>query len=243
MGVLQPVLDLVRKFKGSQTPENATVKLDKSVITEKIKETSVLADLPAPNLDAMYAHMEVLKVPEGQVVIREGTEGDYYYVLAQGRARVDRRNSAGETESVAEINEPHGFGEEALISNRTRNATVTMTSDGILLRISKEAFGEYVKKPLVKWLFQSEAQLVVSQGGRWVDTRDAGEARLNRLPEALLIPLDAIRDRAKELEKNVPYVCYCQNGRLSSTAAFLLRIRGYDAAVLRGGLQAMKGRP
>jgi len=36
------------------------------------------------------------------------------------------------------------------------------------------------------------------------------------------------------------YICYCENGRQSSTAAFLLRQRGYNVGVLRGGVQSLK---
>jgi CRP-like cAMP-binding protein len=242
MGVLQPVLDLVRRIKGSQSASKSTVKLDKDLIIAKMRETSLFADLPAPNIEAAFAHMEVLRVSAGQVVIREGTEGDFYYLLAEGTARITRAGPGGAVKVVAELKEPHGFGEEALISNRSRNATVTMTSDGILVRLSKDAFGEHVKKPLLEWLFPREAQARVAEGARWLDVRDPGDTMRDKMQDALAIPLEQIRERAGELERGVTYVCVCQNGRLSSTAAFLLRQRGFAVAVLRGGRQAMDAR-
>lgn len=242
MGVLQPVLDLVRRIKGSEPTGKTRIELDKAAVLRTIRETSLFAGLPAENVEAMYAHMEVVEAADGQVVIREGTEGDYFYILAQGRASITRRSAEGKRTTVADVAAPHGFGEEALISNRPRNATVTMTGAGVLVRLSKAAFNDYVKKPFLEWLFPSEALARVSQGARWLDTRDAGPFPPEPLAGAVVIPLEQIRERCCELDRAVPYVCYCQNGRLSSTAAFLLRQRGYQASVLRGGLQAMKSR-
>ena len=65
MGVLQPVLDLVRKFKGSQPAWETTVKLDKSVVLEKIRETVIFSGLPPENVEAIFSHMEVLEVSRG----------------------------------------------------------------------------------------------------------------------------------------------------------------------------------
>jgi rhodanese-related sulfurtransferase len=44
------------------------------------------------------------------------------------------------------------------------------------------------------------------------------------------------------LDRNTPYVSYCQSGRRSAAAAFLLAQRGYTATVLAGGLWGANGR-
>ena len=51
-----------------------------------------------------------------------------------------------------------GFGEEALISNAKRNATVVMTLPGDVMRLSKDAFDDYVKEPLITWVSPADAQ-------------------------------------------------------------------------------------
>ena len=60
------------------------------------------------------------------------------------------------------------------------------------------------------------------------------------LAQAVLIPLEQIRERCMELDKDILYVCYCLNGRQSSTAAFLLRQRAFKVGVLRGGVQSLQ---
>jgi len=145
-----------------------------------------------------------------------------------------------EPKIVAELGEPVGFGEEALISNAKRNATIKMKTDGVVMRISKNAFDDYVKEPLLTWFSPMEAQNKTAQGAKWIDVRDASEAKLGHLHGALFLPMAEIRKRMSELDKTVLYICYCQNGRLSATAAFILRQQGYNVGVLRGGLQALK---
>jgi len=44
-----------------------------------------------------------------------------------------------------------------------------------------------------------------------------------------------------ELDVNGRYICYCENGRLSATAAFLMRQNGYQVSVLQGGLKGIHG--
>ena len=50
------------------------------------------------------------------------------------------------------------------------------------------------------------------------------------------IPLYLIRLKLSTLDRQTPYVVYCDTGRRSSAAAYLLVERGFDAYVLTGGL-------
>jgi rhodanese-related sulfurtransferase len=212
--------------------------VDKSVLIDKIRQSDLFKDLPPDNLEEMFSRMETVKVKSGETIIREGEEGDYYYLLASGAATVTRRVGASENpQVVAELSEPTGFGEEALISKAKRNATITMTSAGAVMRLSKDAFDEYVKEPLVTWISPKEAQDKVGAGAQWIDVREGEHEK--HLHGALSIPLSQIRERSSELKNDASYICYCDNGRQSSTAAFLLRQRGLNVGVLRGGVQAL----
>ena len=44
----------------------------------------------------------------------------------------------------------------------------------------------------------------------------------------------------KQIDKAKEYVAYCDNGRQSSTAAFLLVQSGFKVEVMRGGLKGLK---
>ena len=57
-----------------------------------------------------------------------------------------------------------------------------------------------------------------------------------RIEDAVNIPLYFIRLKLSALDRKVPYVVYCDTGRRSSAAAYILVERGFEAYVLKGGL-------
>jgi len=239
MGIFESISQLVGKGRDCGQGKGSA---DKAVLLDKIRQSELFRDLPPKNLEEMFSRMETVRMKAGETIIKEGDEGDYYYLLVHGTATVSRRRQKTDPklQLVAELCEPIGFGEEALISNAKRNATVAMKTSGTLMRLSKDAFNDYVKEPLITWVSPKEAQEKIAQGAKWIDVRDCNGSREARLSGSLSIPMEELRDRMSELDKGAFHICYCENGRLSSTAAFLLRQRGYNVGVLRGGLQSLK---
>lgn len=227
------------KQKGAKKVELAEE--DRQMLIGKIRQSDLFKDLPQENLEQMLSSMETVQVHKDDVIIKQGDEGDYYYLLVEGLASVIRKGDGDEEPKVvAELNEPKGFGEEALISNAKRNATICMKTDGVVMRFSKDSFNDYVKEPILDWYSASQAQKLIGDGAKWLDLRDEESAQ-SHLPGAIEIPIDNIRERAKaELNKETLYICYCDNGRISSSGAFVLKQLGYNSGVLRGGLQSLK---
>lgn len=234
MSFLKKITGLFNRNVGSDSG------LDFSKLTETVRKSELFSGLDENRICTMMKAMEKVELPQGKDVIREGEEGDYYYLLVSGSAKVSKIGKDGNPVVVAELQAPVGFGEEALISKSARNATVSVSTPSVMLRLSKLAFDEHVKDPLVKWLSPSEAQEKIAGGARWLDVRGAEESHQAHLHGAVSIPLAELRRRVGELNFNTFYVCYCENGRISSTATFLLRQRGLNVAVLRGGLQGLK---
>ncbi len=199
----------------------------------RMRQVMAFRNLPPANLKTLLDRMENMAVKAGDVVIKQGDQGDYYYVLTDGRARV--------TQSVelAELSGGDSFGEEALLSGGLRNASVTMLEDGQVMRLAKQDFDSLLKEPMLKRLSVDEARLLISQGACWLDVRYAREHRHNRLPGSINIPLHELRTRLDELDSKTPYICYCGTGRRSSAAAFLLAQKGFRASVLTGGIQIL----
>lgn len=227
------------KQKGTSRRDLTPEKRD--MLVSKIRQSDLFKDLPVENLQEMLQRMETVQVGEGDTIIRQGDEGDYYYLLVEGQARVMRKGDGdAEAKVVAELDEPKGFGEEALISNAKRNATIVMKTDGVVMRFSKEAFNDYVKEPILDWYSAAQAQKEIGSGAKWLDLRDAESAK-QHLPGAIEIPIDEVRQQASgKLNRETLYICYCDNGRISSSGAFVLKQMGYRTGVLRGGLQSLK---
>lgn len=193
------------------------------------------AHLPPANISKLISRIEAVAVWDKDVIVREGEEGNYYYLIESGCAEVTR--SVGGVEIVlAELKAGDAFGEEALISDSKRNATVTMQSDGVLLRIRKQDFLELMEEPLLHRISFEEAQQKVKEGAVWLDVRYPPEFRHDRLPGAINLPLNEIRDAIDVLDRTTAYIVYCQSGRRSAAAAFILAQAGYEVYVLENGL-------
>ncbi|MES9870255.1 MAG: cyclic nucleotide-binding domain-containing protein [Sedimenticola sp.] len=204
-----------------------------------ILQTSAFLRLPSANIQRLFDKMEPYRVKAGQVVIKQGDPGDYYYMIKDGRCKVTRPSESG-TKVLAELGRCDSFGEEALISDKPRNATVTMLTDGTLMRVSKTDFLELLEEPLLSWIDLHEASRMAHEGAIRVDVRLESEFKNTRIKGAINIPLYLLRLRAPRLDRNKRYILYCDTGQRSSAAAFLLSQRGYDVYVLKGGLSALK---
>ncbi len=193
------------------------------------------SQLPPAHIDELLRRFERVEAKKGEVIIREGAEGDYYYLFESGRCQVERM-VGGVCMTLAELKSGDTFGEEALVSEAKRNATVTMKTDGALLRLSKQDFNALLREPLLREINMEQAKQKVVDGAQWIDVRYMSEYQYDKLPGAVNIPLAEIRNAFGALDMDKEYIAYCQSGRRSSAAAFLLAQRGYHVYLLKGGL-------
>jgi rhodanese-related sulfurtransferase len=197
---------------------------------------NIFNQVPSANIEAMFNRMKPINVEAGETIISQGQDGDYYYLIQQGVAVVSRvRDVTLPPVVLAEISEGAGFGEEALASDNKRNATVKMKTKGVLLRLKKEDFVELLKAPIIKMVRLIEAKEKISNGAIWLDVRFASEYTHDHIEGAINTPLHEIRSFAEQLQKEVEYIVYCQTGRRSSAAAFILAQYGLNVKVLAGG--------
>ncbi len=199
-----------------------------------------LAGLPPAHIDQLLQRFQRIRAKRGEVVVRQGEPGDYYYLIEKGRCQVTRMVS-GDVMIVADLKAGDAFGEEALVSDEVRNASVTMKTDGILLRLAKQDFVELLSKPLLQTYSHAEARRRVLAGAIWLDVRFPAEYLYDGLPGARNLPLNTIREACAALDPKPEYIVYCQSGRRSSAAAFLLAQRGFHVGLLEGGLCGSNG--
>jgi CRP-like cAMP-binding protein len=195
-----------------------------------------LAELPPAHVEELLKRFERINVARGDAVIREGDEGDFYYVVAAGRFHVERV-VGGAKVVLAELKSGDAFGEEALVSEAKRNASVTALTDGELLRVGRKDFNHLLREPLLRRLDFSQAAQKVRAGAIWLDVRYPSEYQYDKLPGAINVPLAEVRNMFAVLDRSREYVAYCQSGRRSAAAAFLLAQRGFRVWLLEGGLK------
>ena len=230
------VLDLLVTFDQVAAGETA-VRVSRSIFSLANLRHGVFAQLPPARIEDLLSRFERVSAKRGEVVIREGEDGDYYYVIESGRCQVER-TVGGVRVALAELKSGDAFGEEALASEARRNATVTLATDGKLLRLGKKDFRELLGEPLLERVRYAEGLERVGRGAAWLDVRYPSEYRYDRLRGAINVPLNEVRNSFPVLDPARDYIVYCQSGRRSSAAAFLFAQRGFRVCLLEGGLWA-----
>ncbi len=204
--------------------------------------------LPLENVQQALEALAPIDAQAGFVVVRQGEPGNRYYLIESGQAEVWRTDPlTDETSCVAVLGAGDAFGEEALLIGGFRNATVTMTAAGRLWALGKSDFESLVKPKLVTQIEPVRAYEMINRSeARWLDCRYDVEFDESRLPGALHVPLDHLRERVGDLNRDITYIVYCRSGRRSACAAYLLRERGFRAYSLAGGISdwpyALEGR-
>lgn len=214
--------------------------VDKARWIAKISRSPIFKYLHPANIEKLLDQLEPVRVNAGDVIIRQGDVGDYCYFIDEGMALVTCvKDDESETIELAELVEGDGFGEMALISGQPRNATVSMTTDGVLLRLSKADFVELLKEPPLQWVAYGQAQALIAKGAQWLDVRTASEFAHAHLPGAVNIPGQDLHRRMRELDRTSVYICYCDTGRRSSAVVSILGQYGIRAHVLQGGVNGV----
>jgi CRP-like cAMP-binding protein len=94
-------------------------------------------------LEHLAESCTVRLVRAGEVIIREGEEGDCLFVLVEGRVRTEKRTPAGDSWTVRFHERGGFFGELSLLDRVLRSATVVAEADCTLFAIERERFHEF----------------------------------------------------------------------------------------------------
>ena len=121
-------------------------------VDEAMKRADVLAGMP------LFSEVGPSQVKEiasklvdethtpGSPIIRQGDEGDKFYVIKSGTVEVRRRPEGTEEETtVGRLGRGEYFGEIALLMNVPRTASVIAETDTELLSLDRDSFEEVVR--------------------------------------------------------------------------------------------------
>lgn len=205
----------------------------------RLLRSQAFTRLPTGNIEKMFQLFEPVMVKPSEIVMREGDPPDYFYVVRDGTASVSKYLD-GAPQVVAYLREGDTFGEDALLSNLPRNATVRMMQGGQLMRLSREAFEAVLKPPMLSWVLPAEAARLVQAGAALLDVRMPEEHAQRAIGGSVNVPLYRLReDVANVLPGGSRVIVYCNTGERSAAAAFVLKRLGYEVSALHGGLGAM----
>lgn len=131
-------------------------------ICEFLKQCDVFSHLTTSALTTIAEEMEQETHPAGTVIIRQGDEGDKFYLIKRGVVDVVVNHGKPEETKVATLKRGQVFGETALMLDAPRNATVIAAEEVDLYTLDKPRFrsalasSEPFRKELEKILFQRQ---------------------------------------------------------------------------------------
>jgi len=136
-------IDELEEPQEVQTPKSAE---ELARIGEAVKTNFLFAHLNDVQRVELYKAMKRVEVSAGDVVIKQGDPGDWFYVVDSGQFAVTQRQGEGAGMDVqiftykSEGTVHHCFGELALMYSKPRAATVTATMEGALWAMARSSF-------------------------------------------------------------------------------------------------------
>ncbi|WNO07999.1 cyclic nucleotide-binding domain-containing protein [Teredinibacter sp. KSP-S5-2] len=191
-------------------------------------QSPLFSRIPLTQVQELFLRFEDVTYKKDEMVIKEGEKGDYFYVVASGRARVVNRLGSVDLE----LKPGDYFGEEALLGETLRNASVYMMGSGILKRLNSADFTALLKSPVLRYV-ENRILEKLDKPYKLIDVKMPMEYRVNHVPGSINVPLSRLRSTLSELGGNSIYVVPDDAGSRADIAAHLLCQAGFEAMILK----------
>ena len=126
----------------------------------ELPKIPLFSDLSKNAFIALMERMHMRTIQTNEPVITEGDKGDSFFIIAQGKVRVEKKAESGKPMVLATLGEGAFFGEMALLSDAPRSASILAEEPTQLFEISKSVLdkvtAEYgsVKQVLLRFYKQ-----------------------------------------------------------------------------------------
>lgn len=171
--------------------------------TGELRRVYLLDALSDQELGILVSTIRVCRFARGEVLMREGDEGDRFYILRKGKVEILAKEQGGDVQKHIrdiEASSPENFfGEIALLTGGKRNATIRAVTDVEVLEIGRDGFAK-----LFRAMPGSGASLAEVAGRRSMETTEATtltaiapaahEAAVRRRTATILVAMRRIFD-------------------------------------------------
>jgi len=135
----------------AKDPESVTTKAPQNVVRQKsnkaknllvetLRKNCIFDHVGKDQIDACVDLMWRIETKKGQLLIKQGDHGDFFYVIESGHFDVLVTDENGFTITAAERGPGASFGELALMYDAARAATVKATEDGVVWVLDRQNF-------------------------------------------------------------------------------------------------------
>ena len=112
----------------------------KDLIIDFLAYVSIFDRLDSKEINFIAEYMDVIQAVPGEIIFREGDEGDCVCFVVEGLVDVFKKSEAGEEILLSSISRGRPIGEMAVIDKSVRSASVKAQTKATLLTLSRENF-------------------------------------------------------------------------------------------------------
>ena len=240
--------EMIERLMAEYAPETSSGDIEVNEVSDleatasnwmlRLLQKPIFSMLPPTGIQNILESGKIVTVKSNEVVIRQDEAGDYFYIIKGGQFVVSRKVSTTNRDiTLATLRAGDFFGEEALISGAPRNATVTASEPGDLLKLRADELEKWFSGPLIQTVSPSDLESLANDVC-WIDTRNPDDYAAGSVPGSKNIVVDLIRTNAKKLSTSNTYIVCHTKPELAAVASFHLKASGIDARCLDVPIEA-----
>ena len=130
------------------------------IAPDRLRTIPVLADLETELLEELAAAFTTEHCAQDQFLFHEGDSGDRFYIVVRGTLEVLKITGGGATRRVEVLQDGDTFGEQALLMNTPRSASVRSLAECTLLVLTGDKFQALMDRaPKLRWKLREAATI------------------------------------------------------------------------------------
>ncbi|MFK8067436.1 MAG: cyclic nucleotide-binding domain-containing protein [Gammaproteobacteria bacterium] len=189
--------------------------------------SSVFSELEPANLQKVFVQLDTIQVSNGEKLINQGDDGEFFYLIQHGDCAITRRSKDGDTKTLTKLGSGETFGERSILSGTPSDVGVEMLSDGILMRVPADIFNNSIKSNHLRRVSIDKADALISEGAGWLDVREPSLYRQKAIKNSINIDLDNLYSSVKGLNPDKKYIVCGESEPEAIASAFLFSSKGF----------------
>ncbi len=195
-------------------------------------ESALVHHLEPRTVSKIFSAFIDTHIAPGEAIFNSGDEADAFYIIKNGRAQIKTQSYSGDEGELITLVPGNYFGEEGLIGNTPRNASVGMPNGGVVGRMKREDFIELLKSAMVETCANDALTFGPGSNNVLIDPRLYIEYQNDAKNHSINIPIATLRQKLPQLDTGKTYYISPEGGERSELAAYMMRHAGFETYLL-----------
>src|SRR5262245_48249520 len=113
---------------------------------ESLKEIPLFSEMDQEEVSTVFSLMDRHIFAPGQVIMRQGEPGDYFYVVVQGEVQFLVQDAGGQELVIDEVGPGGFFGELSMLTGEPRSARVKAINEVVTLALDRIEFFNFLQQ-------------------------------------------------------------------------------------------------